>query len=88
MIKEYFARCEVRFPEQRAQLRQVSLALRREQIDTIEQLYRLFQNTPEALADIRSIGEKRLGIIERVCKAYEADCCPAAARQERREGVL
>lgn len=85
MIKDYFARCEARFPAQQAQLRQVSLALRREQVNTMEQLCLLFRSDPGALSAIRSIGTKRLGIIEQVCRQYEADC-RAAAQHGRMEG--
>lgn len=86
MIKEYFARCEEKFPEQRAQLRQVSLALRREQIDTMENLCLLCRNTPGTLTAIRSIGTKRLGLIERVCTQYENDFYPTAQiRREKQE---
>lgn len=83
MLKDYFSRCESKFPKQRAQLRQVSLALRREQVSTMEQLCQLFRDAPESLAAIRSIGGKRLIIIEQVCRAYEADCVSAAIQQER-----
>lgn len=77
MVKDYFLCYEARFPERRAQLRQVSLALCRERISTMEQLCRLFREDPEALAGIRSIGRKRLELIELVYRAYEADRRPA-----------
>lgn len=88
MVKEYFARCEDRFPEQRAQLRQVSLALRREQISSMEHLCRLCWDDPGMLTAIRSIGAKRLGLIQQVCRQYETDCRPARGRQDRQEEVL
>lgn len=87
MVKDFFMRCEDRFPEQRTQLRQVSLALRRERISTMEQLCRLFREDPEALAGIRSIGRKRLELIELVYRTYQADRRPAEEK-ERREGAL
>ena len=73
MIKDYFALGATRFPEQRTQLRRVSLALRREQIHTMEQLCRLRADSPEGLLSIRAIGAKRLGLIEAVCRQYESD---------------
>ena len=85
MIKDDFARCEALFPEQRTQLRQIALALRREQVNTMEQLCWLFQNSPESLA---GIGEKRMKVIEQVYRAYQAEGCLAAAQRERREGIL
>ena len=88
MIKDDFARCEALCPEQRTQLRQIALALRREQVNTMEQLCWLFQNSPESLAGMRSIGEKRMKVIEQVYRAYQAEGCLAAAQRERREGIL
>lgn len=82
MVKEYFARCEQRFPQQRAQLRQVSLALRREQISTMDQLCRLCRTAPAMLAEVRSIGTKRLGLIRQVCTQYEADRAAAPGPRE------
>lgn len=79
MIKEYFARYEENSPEQRAQLRQVSLPLRRDQIDTMEHLCRLCRNNPDRLRAIRSISAKRLGLIEQVCRQYEKGHVPGVA---------
>lgn len=88
MLKAYFACCEERFPGQRAQLRQISLALRRAQIDTMEQLCRLCRNEPGTLTAMRSIGTKRLKLIEQVCRQYETDFPPAVkSRTERLEGI-
>ncbi len=86
MVKDYFARCEGRFPDKQAQLRQVSLALRREQVNTMEQLCRLCRSDPAALSAIGSIGAKRLGLIEQVCREYEADRL-APAQNGRTEGT-
>lgn len=88
MIKEFFAYCEARFPEQRAQLRQISLALRREQINSMEQLCRLCRDDPGTLTAIRAIGAKRLELIRQVCTQYEHRSCQAAPNQQRQEGVL
>lgn len=88
MIKDFFAYCEARFPEQRSQLRQVSLALRREQINTMEQLCRLCRDDPGTLTAIRAIGYKRLELIQQVCAQYEHECCLAAPHDQRQEGVL
>lgn len=71
MVKECFAACEQQFPEQRSELRRISLALRRNGVEEMEQLCRLISQTPQELLRIRSIGEKRLWLIAQVCRQYQ-----------------
>ena len=71
MVKAYFAACEQAFPAQRAQLRRLSLALRRSGVERMEQLCALQRAGPEGLLEIRSIGEKSLPLIAAVCARYE-----------------
>ena len=71
MVKAYFTACEQAFPAQRAQLRRLSLALRRSGVERMEQLCALQRAGPETLLKIRSIGEKSLPRIAAVCARYE-----------------
>lgn len=71
MVKEYFAACRGAYPEQRAELQRISLALRREGIHTMDQLCALQRAGPDGLLAIRDIGEKSLALIARVCARYE-----------------
>ena len=77
MVKGYFAACEQAFPAQRAQLRRLSLALRRGGVDTMEQLCALQRAGPKGLLAIRSIGEKSLPLIAAVCARYEENRIPS-----------
>lgn len=71
MVKAYFTACEQAFPSQRAQLRRLSLALRRGGVEHMEQLCALKQAGPERLLEIRSIGVKSLPLLAAVCARYE-----------------
>lgn len=71
MIKEYFIACEQQFPEQRSELRRISLALRRSGVLTMPELYQMYLQSPEYLLQIRSIGEKSISLIGEVCRQYE-----------------
>ena len=71
MVKDYFKACEKRFPKFQSELRRISLALRREQIVTMEQLCDLQKSNPEDLLAVRSIGEKSFALIEIVCAEYQ-----------------
>ena len=53
MVKAYFTACEQAFPAQRAQLRRLSLALRRSGVERMEQLCALQRAGPETLLKIR-----------------------------------
>ena len=54
MVKAYFTACEQAFPAQRAQLRRIALALCRGGVERMEELCRLYAQTPERLMEIRS----------------------------------
>lgn len=71
MVKGYFAACEQAFPAQRAQLRRLSLALRRSGVERMEQLCALQRAGPAGLLSIRSIGAKSLPLIAAICARYE-----------------
>ena len=77
MVKAYFTACEQAFPAQRAQLRRLSLALRRSGVERMEQLCALQRAGPETLLKIRSIGEKSLPLIAAVCARYEENRTPS-----------
>ncbi len=71
VVKEYFIACEVWFPERKAELRRISLALRREGILTMEDLCARQRASPEQMTKIRDIGEKSAQLIAELCKQYE-----------------
>ena len=71
MVKAYFTACEQAFPAQRAQLRRLALALGRGGVERMEELCRLYAQTPERLMEIRSIGTKSLPVIAEVCRRYQ-----------------
>lgn len=71
MVKAYFTACEQAFPAQRAQLRRIALALCRGGVERMEELCRLYAQTPERLMEIRSIGAKSLPVIAEVCRRYQ-----------------
>ena len=77
MVKGYFAACEQAFPAQRAQLRRLSLALRRSGVERMEQLCAMQRAGPEGLLELRSIGEKSLPLIAAVCARYEENRTPS-----------
>ena len=77
MVKAYFTASEQAFPAQRAQLRRLSLALRRSGVERMEQLCAMQRAGPEGLLEIRSIGEKSLPLIAAVCARYEANRTPS-----------
>ena len=71
MVKAYFTACEQAFPAQRAQLRRLSLALRRSGVERMEQLCAMQRAWPEGLLELRSIGAKSLPLIAAICARYE-----------------
>ena len=58
MVKAYFTACEQAFPAQRAQLRRIALALCRGGVERMEELCRLYAQTPERLMEIVHALEK------------------------------
>ena len=85
MVKAYFTACEQAFPAQRAQLRRLSLALRRSGVERMEQLCALRRAGSEGLLCIRSIGAKSLPLIAAVCARYEANRTPSQGGTPLRE---
>ena len=71
MIKDYFAACEQHFPEQRSELRRISLALCRGGIETMPELCQMYMHEPQRLLEIRSIGEKSIQMIGELCRQYQ-----------------
>ena len=63
MVKEYFISYEQKYPEQRSELRRISLALRRNGIETMPELYQMYRYNQKQLLQIRSIGEKSVQLI-------------------------
>lgn len=70
MVREYFTACEQQFPEHRADLRRISLALRRGGVKTMSELCQMYTRCPESLLQIRSVGEKSVGLIGELCMRY------------------
>ena len=85
MVKAYFTACEQAFPAQRAQLRRLSLALRRGGVERMEQLCAMQRAGPEGLLELRSIGEKSLPLIAAVCARYEENRTPSQGGTPLRE---
>lgn len=71
VVNEYFIACEEVFPKKKAELRRVSLALRREGILTMEDLCAMQRASPEEIIKIRGIGEKSALLIAELCSKYE-----------------
>ena len=76
MVKEYFIAYEQQFPEQRSELRRISLALRRNGIETMPELYQMYRDNRKQLLQIRSIGEKSVRLIGKLCSVYEMELFP------------
>ena len=72
MIQESFSACEQQFPEQRAELRRIFLALRRGGIETMPELCRMYAREPQRILELRSIGGKRFLLIGELCRRYRA----------------
>ena len=73
MVKEYFISYEQKYPEQRSELRRISLALRRNGIETMPELYQMYRYNRKQLLQIRSIGEKSVQLIGQLCSVYEME---------------
>ena len=73
MVKEYFIAYEQQFPDQRSELRRISLALRRNGIETMPELYQMYRDNRKQLLQIRSIGEKSVRLIGKLCSVYEME---------------
>ena len=73
VLKDCFIAYEEWVPEKKAELRRISLALRREGILTMEDLCAIQRASPEEIIKIRGIGEKSALLTQAICKQYE-DC--------------
>lgn len=68
----FFARCEEALPRSRTELRRTALALRRNGVETMEELCLLQRQEPKQLAAFRDVGTKSLALIRAVCADYES----------------
>ncbi|MEG1577978.1 MAG: hypothetical protein RR336_04355 [Oscillospiraceae bacterium] len=69
-IKEYFILCEEQMPQRCTELRRTSFALRRNGVDTMEELCRLWHDDANQLAQLRDIGAKSFALIGEICEGY------------------
>ena len=72
-LKEGFTAWEEKFPGKQAELRRISLSLRREGIVTMEALCQTQRENPEKIIEIRNIGKKSAELIAVICRQYEDD---------------
>lgn len=71
MLREYFSACEEIFLDKCPYLRKISLILCRNGIETMSELCRIYEQTPEKLLTFRSIGVQSLCLIGEVCRQYQ-----------------
>lgn len=69
-VKEYFTRCEGQLSRSPTELRRTCFALRRNGVETMEELCRLLGQEPKKLSELRDVGAKSLAIIAEVCDSY------------------
>ena len=81
-IREYFSFFESQLPEEQRNLRSTCLALLRGGISTMEQLKRMYTDTPERLEKLRDIGPKRMELIAMALKLYRPDGQGPPGRQQ------
>lgn len=72
-IKEYFKMCENNLPGKSTLLRRSCLALRRNGLETMEELCRLRLRSPELLDNLRGIGPKTASLIFQICDRYREE---------------
>jgi hypothetical protein len=72
-IGAYFDQYEQARPECRSLLHRGSFALRRNGLETMEELCELCRSKPEQLAEVRSIGPQTLPLILAVCAKYQGE---------------
>lgn len=70
-LKKYFILCEGKNLANPTSLRRISLALRRNGIIKMDELYQMMENSPEQILDFRDIGVKSVDIIKEVCVLYK-----------------
>ena len=73
MVKEYFIAYEQQFPELRSAQRTIPLSLFCNGIKTMPELYQMSRDNRKQLLQIRSIGEKSVRLIGKLCSVYEME---------------
>lgn len=84
-IKRFFALCEEQTSLKRTELRRASFALRRNGVETMEELCRMMENSPAQLSSLRDVGTKSLELIKEVCFIYEQLKCSSVERNIKRQ---
>ncbi len=70
-IKDYFSSFEGSFSSSKSELQRISVALRRENIVLMEDLCKIYRESPGEIAAIRNIGEKSMGIVTQLCIEFK-----------------
>ncbi len=84
-IKQFFALCEEQTSLKRTELRRASFALRRNGVETMEELCQMMENSPAQLSSLRDVGTKSLELIKDVCFMYEQLKCTSVERNIKRQ---
>ena len=84
-IKQFFALCEEQTSLKRTELRRASFALRRNGVETMEELCRMMESSPEQLSSLRDVGTKSLELIKEVCFMYEQLECSSVENNIKRQ---
>ncbi|MEG0050515.1 MAG: hypothetical protein RR865_15270 [Clostridia bacterium] len=69
-IKEYFSLCEERMPHSCKELRHTSFTLRRNGMETMEELCWAQRYSPQTIAAMRGVGVKTAAVAKTVCDLY------------------
>ena len=72
-IKNFFTLCEGQTSLKRKELRRASLALRRNGVETMDELCHMMENSPKQLSSLRDVGVKSFELIKEVCFIYKRD---------------
>ncbi|MEG0273064.1 MAG: hypothetical protein RR622_07510 [Hydrogenoanaerobacterium sp.] len=70
-IRKYFRLCEERMPHSCKELRRTSFTLRRNGMETMEELCWAQRYSPQTIAAMRGVGEKTAAVAKTVCDLYE-----------------
>ena len=84
-IKQFFALCEEQTSLKRTELRRASFALRRNGVETMEELCQMMENSPAQLSSLRDVGTKSLELIKDVCFIYEQIKCSSVDNNIKRQ---
>lgn len=84
-IKQFFALCEEQTSLKHTELRRASFALRRNGVETMEELCRMMESSPEQLSSLRDVGTKSLELIKEVCFMYEQLKCSSVENNIKRQ---